>query len=231
MAYWRYVVGILVALFAIPAFLQGGIAFFRAFFDTLMAMMLAVNAVFFGAIASVVGVYLWKRDRRLRDAAPGETRSVSASEQSASLPNPAADNFPPELASVCENAPASTNEVGESRVGGFDATLKTNQTPSRNGEGDRESVSQDRQTVASANGTSNSSSGCLRLIQAQLARRLDVSPSTVGKRKHKPDFPTWAQTKDPEDLRWHYCHQTKQFYPETDSASEVSPSKQTRSLS
>lgn len=51
-------------------------------------------------------------------------------------------------------------------------------------------------------------------IQAELARRLHVSPSTIGKRKLKPDFSDWVRSKDPEGMSWRYSQVTKQFYPE-----------------
>jgi len=52
------------------------------------------------------------------------------------------------------------------------------------------------------------------LIQSQLARRLAVSPSTIGARKLKPDFAQWSQMKDPQGLIWRYCEDTRQFFPE-----------------
>lgn len=51
------------------------------------------------------------------------------------------------------------------------------------------------------------------LIQAELAKRLDVHPSTVGKRKSDPDFAEWSQSKDPEGIAWEYSPETKEFLP------------------
>jgi hypothetical protein len=51
------------------------------------------------------------------------------------------------------------------------------------------------------------------LIQADLAKRLDINPSTVGRRKSDPDFPLWSQTKDPEGIAWKYVSKTKMFVP------------------
>ena len=51
------------------------------------------------------------------------------------------------------------------------------------------------------------------LIQAELARRLMVHPSTVGKRKLDPDFSQWSRKRDPEKISWHYSDETKLFYP------------------
>jgi hypothetical protein len=50
------------------------------------------------------------------------------------------------------------------------------------------------------------------LTQAQLARRLNVSASTIGYHKLKPDFADWVRSKDPEGLIWLYSTETKQFY-------------------
>jgi hypothetical protein len=50
------------------------------------------------------------------------------------------------------------------------------------------------------------------LIQAELARRLQVSPSTVSNRKVKPDFSDWSKSKDPEGIAWNYSKETQKFY-------------------
>jgi hypothetical protein len=51
------------------------------------------------------------------------------------------------------------------------------------------------------------------LIQAELAKRLDVHSSTVGKRKSDPDFSDWSQSRDPEGIAWEYLPETKEFLP------------------
>jgi len=51
------------------------------------------------------------------------------------------------------------------------------------------------------------------LNQAELARRLDVHASTVGKRKADPDFAEWSQTRDPDGIAWIYQAQNKAFIP------------------
>jgi hypothetical protein len=51
------------------------------------------------------------------------------------------------------------------------------------------------------------------LIQAELAKRLDVHASTVGKRKSEEDFPEWSQSRDPEGIAWKYDPDTKEFTP------------------
>lgn len=49
------------------------------------------------------------------------------------------------------------------------------------------------------------------LIQAELAKRLDLNTSTVGRRKSDPDFEEWSRSKDPEGIAWKYEPDTKLF--------------------
>ena len=51
------------------------------------------------------------------------------------------------------------------------------------------------------------------LIQAELAKRLALNSSTVGRRKSDPDFPEWSKSKDPESIAWKYVPNTKMFVP------------------
>ena len=51
------------------------------------------------------------------------------------------------------------------------------------------------------------------LIQAELAKRLDINPSTVGRRKIDADFSEWSQSKDPEGIAWQYVPKKKVFIP------------------
>lgn len=51
------------------------------------------------------------------------------------------------------------------------------------------------------------------LIQAELAKRLDLNSSTVGRRKSDPDFSEWSKSKDPEGVAWKYEPETKMFVP------------------
>lgn len=49
------------------------------------------------------------------------------------------------------------------------------------------------------------------LIQAELAKRLDLNSSTVGRRKSDPDFELWSMSKDPEGIAWRYDQDTKLY--------------------
>ncbi|MDR9402697.1 MAG: hypothetical protein RI580_04590 [Halothece sp. Uz-M2-17] len=51
------------------------------------------------------------------------------------------------------------------------------------------------------------------LIQGELAKRLGVHSSTLGRRKGDPDFAEWSQKRDPENIRWQYSDETKLFSP------------------
>ncbi len=51
------------------------------------------------------------------------------------------------------------------------------------------------------------------LIQSELAKRLDVHSSTVGKRKSDSDFGDWSKSKDPDGIAWKYSSETKEFLP------------------
>ncbi len=51
------------------------------------------------------------------------------------------------------------------------------------------------------------------LIQAELAKRLEVHSSTVYKRRADPDFPEWSRSRDPEGIAWNYSPDTRQFFP------------------
>ncbi len=53
------------------------------------------------------------------------------------------------------------------------------------------------------------------LNQADLAKRLDVNTSTVGRQKSKSEaeFAIWSLSKDPEGIAWKYVTSTNEFVP------------------
>ncbi|MEM8780552.1 MAG: hypothetical protein AAGF26_17150 [Cyanobacteria bacterium P01_G01_bin.49] len=53
----------------------------------------------------------------------------------------------------------------------------------------------------------------LSLIQSDLAKRLDITPSTIGRRKTDSSFAEWSQSKDPEGIAWKYLRKSKVFIP------------------
>lgn len=55
------------------------------------------------------------------------------------------------------------------------------------------------------------------LSQADLARRLALSSSSVGRKKFAPDFAQWTRQRDPDNLAWFYDNDRKRFYPLKDA--------------
>ncbi|MGD1950742.1 MAG: hypothetical protein ACFB14_14010 [Leptolyngbyaceae cyanobacterium] len=49
--------------------------------------------------------------------------------------------------------------------------------------------------------------------QAELARRLSLSSSSVGRKKFSPDFSKWSQERDPQGWSWSYSAKKKRFHP------------------
>jgi hypothetical protein len=50
------------------------------------------------------------------------------------------------------------------------------------------------------------------IIQSELAKRLDVHPSTIYKRRSEPDFTDWTRNRDPDGLAWGYAEVAKEYY-------------------
>jgi hypothetical protein len=50
------------------------------------------------------------------------------------------------------------------------------------------------------------------IIQSELAKRLDVHPSTIYKRRSEPGFTDWTRNRDPEGLAWGYAEVEKEYY-------------------
>ena len=55
------------------------------------------------------------------------------------------------------------------------------------------------------------------IIQSELAKRLDVHPSTVYKRRSEPGFTDWTRNRDPDGLAWGYAEASKEYYQIIDS--------------
>ncbi|AFY40117.1 hypothetical protein Lepto7376_3977 [[Leptolyngbya] sp. PCC 7376] len=51
------------------------------------------------------------------------------------------------------------------------------------------------------------------LIQADLAKRLDVHPSTLRKRRTEEGFLEWSRSKDPQNVGWEFDTESRQFLP------------------
>lgn len=55
------------------------------------------------------------------------------------------------------------------------------------------------------------------IIQSELAKRLDVHPSTIYKRRSEAGFTDWTRNRDPEGLAWGYAEVEKEYYQVFDS--------------
>ncbi|MFM1843650.1 MAG: hypothetical protein RLZZ490_2393 [Cyanobacteriota bacterium] len=51
----------------------------------------------------------------------------------------------------------------------------------------------------------------MTLIQAELAKRLDTTSSTIARRKTEENFSEWSQSRDPDGLAWAYDADSKIF--------------------
>jgi hypothetical protein len=52
----------------------------------------------------------------------------------------------------------------------------------------------------------------VKILQSELAKRLDVHSSTVYKRRSEPNFIDWTRNRDPDGLGWGYLEDTKEYY-------------------
>ena len=73
-------------------------------------------------------------------------------------------------------------------------------------------ISEPPNTIESTQVVTDSLGVPTELLTAKaLAHRLNVSPTTISKRKSKPDFPEWARSKDPEGILWTYSKTSHHF--------------------
>ncbi|MEM1368841.1 MAG: hypothetical protein AAGG02_12660, partial [Cyanobacteria bacterium P01_H01_bin.15] len=59
------------------------------------------------------------------------------------------------------------------------------------------------------------------LTQIQLAKRLELHPSTVGKRRGDDDFAEWSLGKDPDGVSWEFNPETRLYRPLNRDLSEL----------
>lgn len=52
------------------------------------------------------------------------------------------------------------------------------------------------------------------LTGTALSHRLNVSATTISRRKSKPDFPQWSSSRDPEGMAWKYSKKSQLFVAE-----------------
>jgi hypothetical protein len=239
--YVKYALGVLAALLLVPAILQGALAFLQTFLQTLLSIVLTLNLLLLSAVAGVVGVWVWQRRivgdgvvpialeidptatpssrdpvvlvrdpldaHRLIDRTPDPSSlpqrlevtptSHHTSHHNPASPSPASGLPSPSVAAV--NSLAVNPLAVTSSHNAIPVTI-----PDVASEMPR-STSQPATTLLDRQASPEP------LIQAQLARRLGVSSSTIGVRKLKPDFEVWSRQKDPAGLAWRYCEEARQF--------------------
>lgn len=139
-------------------------------------------------------------------------------EEIATLPPSEAENFAPATEDEGQQTQDSIDEVAENSTETPSQREDNNDTVEFEEESppkaetqpeEEESPSEERETEE------ENASGAL--IQAELAKRLDVHSSTVGKRKSDPDFTEWSQSRDPDGIGWEYSAEEKVFVPLTDN--------------
>jgi hypothetical protein len=221
----RYAFVVLLVLLVAPAFLHGMMAFFRAFAHTLEMTIVALGLA--GG-----GLWLWHSDRQkhqqqqsiqgmldrlVSDGKPFKLLDFAAN---VGLPvpivKPYLERVSRELQTLVQvddrgtiyyyvpDANSGENSHSPQPDGIANGNLLPESTPDRSLELEKplEPEPANPQTIHRP------------LIQAELARRLQVSASTIGKRKLKPDFTEWVRSKDPDGISWRYSQVTKRFYPQ-----------------
>lgn len=137
------------------------------------------------------------------EGTPTVSKQVSSVQQQVKEPSP--KNIA-QLVDLEENQPIP--EV-ESQVSTAEAVQSVVQAPQPLEETTPAQIEVDRSVTETPSEEAESTG--LSLNQADLAKRLDINPSTVGRRKSEPDFPEWSQSKDPEGVAWKYIPETKMF--------------------
>lgn len=66
--------------------------------------------------------------------------------------------------------------------------------------------------VTAAQTAPPANSPLVKIIQSELAKRLDVHSSTIYKRRSEPNFTDWTRNRDPDGLAWGYLEDTKEYY-------------------
>ncbi len=108
----------------------------------------------------------------------------------------------PTLEEVEEIAPQQLTE----KKPNLQQPLETNRKPSSSANSESLNGVRDRHLM---NGSLRSKSESLTGLA--LAHRLNVSETTISRRKSKPDFAEWTRSKDPEGVGWIYSKKSRHF--------------------
>ncbi len=192
--YLRYALGFLALVVVVPALLQGVEAFVGALFWSVRSLLLLAVAggVGTGAIA------LWQKYQS--DRAFDRDRLQNLFYQFVREGN---NRFTVlDFAAKVQLSPRQAKDFLDAAAKECNADFEVS---------DRGDIYYCFPTIEAAR--SSALSAGQPLIQAHLARRLNVSASSISYRKLKPGFSEWVQQKDPEGIAWEYCQDSKQFYP------------------
>ncbi len=231
--YVKYAFGVLAALLLVPALLQGALAFLQTFLQTLLSIVLTLNLLILSAVAGVAGVWIWQR-RVLADSGEPVTIDSTISVEPSRETSPALvrgggePQTTEEPTAAQAEDPIAASSIGEVTLDRLDGLGSDESAPSGFASlvipsdiASGETISVTIPDVVSETPRSPSGQNLILpnsqprpepLIQAQLARRLGVSSSTIGVRKLKPDFGEWSSQKDPAGLAWRYCEEARQFF-------------------
>jgi hypothetical protein len=110
-----------------------------------------------------------------------------------------------QLAKQEQNEAVDSNEDAESSAVALITKAESPQSTAISFESETDSS-----TSSTINQTTSIDAG-QSLIQAELAKRLDLNSSTVGRRKSDPDFELWSMSKDPEGIAWRYDQDSKLY--------------------
>lgn len=140
-------------------------------------------------------------------------------EEVATLPSSEADEFAPATEDEGQQNQAFTDEVATVTI---ETPQEEEQTETVEVELEEESPPTAETQLEEKEDTSSEKSETKEdasesLIQAELAKRLDVHSSTVGKRKSDPDFAEWSQNRDPNGIAWEYLDDERVFIPLADN--------------
>ncbi|MGB5896930.1 MAG: hypothetical protein WBG66_01905 [Geitlerinemataceae cyanobacterium] len=208
----RYALVVLLMLLVTPALLQGTMAFFRAFAHTLEMTFVAL-----GLAGS--GLWVWhsaRQKQQQRESIQGLLDRLVSEGQPFTLFDFAAKvGLPvPIVKPYLENVSRDLKTLAEvDDRGTIYYYVKLPDSPETSPT-DRITQHQLQPSATADRESPNPQTLDRPLIQAELARRLQVSASTIGKRKLKPDFTEWVRSKDPQGMSWRYSQVTKQFYPQ-----------------
>ncbi len=117
-----------------------------------------------------------------------------------------------ELGRIFDESDPSKSLVGSSNdANSSQAILNSSDSKATNTVSFKEITQLAKQNIAHA--SDSSQAVAIKLNQADLAKRLDVNSSTVGRQKNKSesDFAMWSQSRDPEGTVWKYLEQSNEF--------------------